>query len=292
MLKFGKKNTPSENNSEFNQENQTPLAPADTPTVQIIDARPNLYIDTAFACHLGTRQYQQDAAYASEPLTEPGTVFAILCDGMGGMKDGDLASADTVEFFANHLAALNEQDNIAQSYSVFIDKANQMIHKRYLDQGREVGTTLVSTYIQNNHLYWASVGDSRIYLLRDGEIARLTKDHNYALRLQDMVNIGKISQEEADNDPRKEALLSYIGAPVLEVIDISRSPFILVPDDIILLCSDGLTKILSDEQILSLLNPPPNNLSEAIHRLITATIDGNNGAQDNTSIVLIHYLGS
>ncbi len=260
----------------------------DKPTVQII-GNDDIKVDTVMSTHIGTRKYQQDAAYVTEPLQEQGVVFGILCDGMGGMDDGELVSADVVEYFANALSQITANDNISESYYSIIQNANLMIHDRYVSNGRDAGTTLVSVFIFEDSLYWASVGDSRIYLIRNGEIVRLTKDHNYALKLQELVDMGKLTQEEADNDPKKDALVSYLGAPVLEVIDVSKSAFKLEQDDMILLCSDGLTKLLNDEEILAKLTPIPNNLGEAVHRMIVSTIDRNMGGQDNTSVILIRY---
>ncbi len=250
-----------------------------------------LWVDTALATHIGTRKYQQDAAYVSEALLEEGDAFAILCDGMGGMEAGELVSADVVEFFANQLAGLPAGADVPSFYAGAILDANAMVLKRYVQKGCEGGTTLVSALIRGEKLYWAAVGDSRIYILRGGEIARVTRDHNYALRLQSLVEAGSLSQEEADSDPQRDALVSYLGAPILEMVDISRGSFELLGGDLVLLCSDGLTKPLRDGQILALLTPPPERLAEAAHRLTAAAMDASPAGQDNTSVILMRYFG-
>lgn len=264
----------------------------DEKTVRITRPFPQaLWLDTAMASHIGTREYQQDAAYVSEPLEEAGVAFAVLCDGMGGMEAGELVSADVVEFFANRISALPKDADIPAFYASALFDANEMVLRRYLQEGHEGGTTLVSTFVRGRALYWAAVGDSRIYILRGGEIARLTRDHNLAMQLQQLVQEGRLSQKEADQNPQKEALVSYLGAPVLEIIDVSRGSFELEADDLILLCSDGLTKSLPDARILELLQPLPGNLAEAAHALTIRAMDESPGGQDNTTVILMRYFG-
>ncbi len=210
---------------------------------------------------------------------------------MGGMDSGELVSSDVVAFFANGIAALAPGDDIPAFFERAVPEANELVQQRYNVDGKECGTTLVCTVMQDNKLYWASVGDSRIYIVRDGEIAQMTRDHTYALKLQQMVDAGRLSQDAADTDPQREALVGYIGAPVLEMVDISRGFFELLPDDILLLCSDGLTKSVSDAHILQLLLENRHNLHTAAQVLPLAAFDESPGGQDNTSVILMQYLG-
>lgn len=265
----------------------------DVLTIQLFcDEMKKIVLDTAMVTDIGTRAYQQDAAYVVEPLKDKGEAFAILCDGMGGMESGELASSDVVAFMANEYASSEMQLDIGMYLEQAAHRVNEMIYDRYVKNGMRVGTTLVSAYIQNNQLYWLSVGDSRIYIIRDGEIARLARDHNYALELQIMVENGRITAEEAKNHPKKEALVSYIGIDYLNYIDVSKRPLELLPNDTILLCSDGLTKSLSDERILDILIAQGQSLNEDAQRLIATAIDESTGSQDNTTVVLMRYFGT
>lgn len=287
MMLFRKRDKPKKEKAvlEFIEE--------DTMTIQIQkNEMDQVVLDTAMATDIGTRSYQQDAAYVADPLPEEGPAFAILCDGMGGMESGELASSDVVAFMANQYMDLDSGKELGGCLEEMALRANEMIYERYVKQGMRVGTTLVSTYVQNNQLYWLSIGDSRIYIIRDGEIARLTRDHNYALELQIMVENGKISQEEADTHPKKEALVSYIGIDYLNYIDVSRRPLELLPNDTILLCSDGVTKSLSDDRILEILLAQGQSLNEEVNRLIATAIDENGGSQDNTTAILMRYFGT
>lgn len=265
----------------------------DVLTVQLSgDEMERVVLDTAMETHIGTRAYQQDAAYVVEPLKQVGTAFAILCDGMGGMESGELASSDVVVYMANKYGAHEKTQEVGTYLEETAYKVNEMIYDRYVSQGMRVGTTLITTYVDGNQLYWMSVGDSRIYIIRDGEIARLTKDHNYSMELQMMVEKGTMTQEEADSNPQKEALVSYIGINQLEYIDVSKRPLELLPNDTILLCSDGLTKSISDDKILETLLAQGQSLNEEAHRLIAIALDNNMGSQDNTTVVLMRYFGT
>ncbi len=248
-------------------------------------------IDTAAMTHIGTRKYQQDAFFVSAPAFEKPAVLAVLCDGMGGMDSGELASGEVVLHYAKLLQDFDEQDDIPKLLLKVTYSANDVMHEKFLSKGKEAGTTLVCACIKQDKLYWVSVGDSRIYLVRNGEIARLTKDHNYALQLQKKVESGEITQQAADTNPQKEALVSYLGAPSLELIDLSSSPFTLMPNDVIMLCSDGVTKSLDDEEILNILSEKLT-LKESVHRLVISAVDAGFNAQDNTTSVLLRYTGN
>ncbi len=245
-------------------------------------------IDTAAMTHIGTRAYQQDAFFVGSPMQQEENV-AVLCDGMGGMDSGELASNAVIQYFANALGSIGECENLLQLLLDTTKGANDMMLENFRSQGMAAGTTMVCACVKDGGLYWTSVGDSRIYLIRGHEIARLTKDHNYALRLQMMVDNGELSQQEADSDPDREALVSYLGAPSLEWIDIPAQPFPLQNEDIVLLCSDGITKGLSDARILEILTQP-NTLQELVHTLVISAVDAGILGSDNTTAVLMKYI--
>ena len=113
----------------------------------------------------------------------------------------------------------------------------------------QTGSTLAAAVIKDDELYWVSVGDSRIYLYRRGEMTQLTTDHDYARELAREAALGNISPEEAATHPQRQALTSYLGLPFLSEIDRNEDPIILEPGDRILLCSDGLYKTIPDEEI-------------------------------------------
>lgn len=241
----------------------------------------------ACGLHIGTRQYQQDALYLSEARKH--FIYGILCDGMGGMEQGDRVSNEVVTYIASRMETIKEDTNIPSFYEQELSNINQLVRKENEIRMANAGTTFTSVVILHNRLYWAAVGDSRIYLIREDEIVQITRDHNYAMRLKEQVIKGEITEEEAMQDPQREALISYIGAPVLEVVDISQGPFLMNPGDSVLLCSDGLTKSLTDEKILALVRGYEDDPREAVHQLIHTAFDTGDGSKDNTSVILIRY---
>jgi protein phosphatase len=249
---------------------------------------------TASGTHIGTREQQQDAVYVSDTVCfkreeEPRPrVLGVLCDGMGGMEMGGDASRLVVESLAGNLPAIRACEDIGAFFENAIRNLDTEIAGRY---GRGTsGTTLAAAVVEGNRLYWVSVGDSRIYILRRDEIVQVTRDHTYMLKLKDEVNKGLITDEEANANPKKEALISYIGAGVVELIDSNKDPFLLESGDIVLMCSDGLTKSLSDEDIARIVSEHYGDIRETARLLPLFAFDAGIGSKDNTSVILIQYL--
>lgn len=146
---------------------------------------------------------------------------------------------------------------------------------------------------KKNKLYWASVGDSRIYIIRESnnqtEMRQITRDHNYWLRLQEMVAQGKMTQEEAMGKRQKEALISFLGIGNVSLMDISTEPIPMQYGDIVMLCSDGITKTLPDHQIKSIILDDKNPIEQKAVQLVEAAIHGNTHSQDNTSVAILQY---
>ena len=240
----------------------------------------------------GTRDYQQDALFVADSVHigrgESVKVFGVLCDGMGGMQSGGEASLLAVEEMRRELEALSSDQNIAAFLVEKIQKLDAIMAGRFGDGTS--GTTLVAAVIFGSKLYLGSVGDSRVYLLRRGEIVQVTRDHNYHLQLQEDVEKGKITQAEADTHPKREALISFIGSGHVDLIDANTEPFLLAGGDIVLLCSDGLTKSLSDEEIGKIVFTHADNLNQTARLLTHTAIDIDMGPKDNTSVILMQYL--
>ena len=259
-------------------------------TVMVTPAK-KPYVMTASATHIGTREYQQDAAYVCETLWEPGLAFAILCDGMGGTAEGGRAAAETVAFMANAIATRDTDAAIPAFLEQMARAANELILEENYRTRQDSGTTLLSVIMDGADLYWLNVGDSRIYIVRDSEIVQVTTDHNFALELKERVERGQITQAEADTDPEKEFLISYIGAPVLERVEVNQAPFKMRFGDIVLLSSDGLTKSLCPDEILEIIEKNSGNIDEAARVLPLCALDESPAALDNTTVVLMQYLG-
>lgn len=133
------------------------------------------------------------------------------------------------------------------------------------------------------------VGDSRIYIIRGTKIQQVTGDHNYGLRLHEMLESGLITMEEFMETQHREALISFLGMGNIALMDINTVPFEMQFGDVIMLCSDGITKTLSDTQIRNIITSDIGNLEEKAKALITISTYSNTHSLDNTSVVLLCY---
>lgn len=244
-------------------------------------------IDTYTATDQGTREYQQDAA---KVITDGNSALAVLCDGMGGLKYGEMASNQTVQHF---LRDMEEAWPVKNLPSFLEEEARRMDRMVCNLTDREhhkldAGTTLVSAVVRENRLYWMSVGDSRLYILRDKRLKCLTKDHNYKIMLQEKLNEGKVDMDFYNSEiGRGEALTSYLGMGNISLIDKNESPFMLKRDDILLLCSDGLYKTLTEEQIEVVISESGGSISLAGDRLLKTAGRWGRKGQDNTTVILL-----
>ena len=242
----------------------------------------------------GNRKYQQDAVYVSGSRKIAGNrktrVFAAVCDGMGGMADGGRASSTAIHMFREGFEKIEKEPNI-QIPTFFrqgIRSVDAVISQFPKEAGKGSGTTLVAA--ENNRLYWASVGDSRIYILRGRDMIQVTRDHNYMLRLQQMVDNGQMTLQEAQAKKQKEALISFLGIGNVTLMDINEQPFEMQFGDIVLLCSDGITKTLPDDQIRDIIKNDAVSMKEKAKILVEAAVRGNTHSQDNTSVAILQYV--
>ena len=237
---------------------------------------------------IGKREYQQDALMVAQgnPPNDKKS-FAVLCDGMGGMNGGEKASALCVEKMIN---AFNMGvDYIPDFYRrniIEIDDAVSLLTDENGDY-MGAGSTLISVIIDDYKLYWGSVGDSRIYVIRDQEMVVINAEHNYYVELLEKVRAGEISQEEADKHPSREALTSYMGIGGITLMDVSENNIQLLKDDYVVLCSDGLYRALSDNEIFNIIKKSNGNAQQAAKSLTDYTMGKNIPFQDNTSVIVI-----
>ena len=238
---------------------------------------------------IGTRKYQQDSFACIE--IESGSM-AVVCDGMGGLNGGEQASQLSVEQLMNDFIRAMPMNNIIQFYYDEAKKLDRMVYLLKDDKGNKLGagTTIVSVIIKDKMLNWLSVGDSKIYVIRDGRLYCIVSEHNYRLTLDNLLQKGKITIDEYKKEEyRAEALISFLGIGNVSLIETNTAPFELVAGDIILLCSDGLYKSLSDEQILSVIKDNSFDYQKAADTLTASALRCANGAQDNTTVVILSY---
>jgi protein phosphatase len=243
----------------------------------------------------GARRYQEDAAAvwsggekrADSTVDDGLALIAVLADGMGGHTGGALASRTICTTFLNVIAL--GDGLVPARLEAALSAANGAVAERVAENAElaGMGATLVGVAFSANGVEWVSVGDSPLYLIRRGEIARLNEDHSLAPMLDRMVAEGSLSAEQAKNDPRRHYLRAAVSGEELDLIDISRRPLVLEADDTILIASDGI-HTLDDEAIARLvtehLPEGPDATAAALIRSVDRTGDD---FQDNTTVVVI-----
>lgn len=235
---------------------------------------------------IGDREYQQDCFYINK--FHDG---AAVCDGMGGLDNGEIASRCAIKLMAELLDSPHINiNNIRQSlYDKALDINNHIKNLKNINGDKiESGTTVVAIKMFGNSLFWLSVGDSKIYLIRKGKINSLTREHNYKLKLDELMKSGYINEGEYRDEAKKSGvLISFLGINKLELIDINANPLMVEKDDIIILCSDGLYKILSEKQILAIVEENYFDAKYCAEELIRMTEHLKRKKQDNTTIVVV-----
>lgn len=243
----------------------------------------------------GNRRYQQDAVYVSPSrklaANKKTRVLAVVCDGMGGMADGGKASETAIQKMVQGFQQIEKLPNvdIPAFFRQGIVTIDRIIHDFPKEDGKGSGTTMVAAIAEDNKLYWASVGDSRIYIIRGNQMRQVTRDHNYWFRLQEMVANGQLTEEEALLKPQKEALISFLGIGNVSLMDVNIQPFEMQYGDVIMLCSDGITKTLPDSQIHNIITNEIVSMEDKAKTLVNAAVTGNTHSQDNTSVAILQY---
>jgi serine/threonine protein phosphatase PrpC len=216
------------------------------------------------------RRDNEDNAFVRAP------VF-VVADGMGGAQAGEVASALAVEEFKQDLPA---QGSPEERLTARIHSANRRIFElsRTEHEHAGMGTTLTAVYLVDDYLAVAHVGDSRAYIFRDGKLIRLTQDHSL---VEELVRQGKLTEAQAAEHPQRSIITRALGIEIDVEVDTWSYP--MRAGDVVLLCSDGLTSMISEDAITGILGTE-SNLPRAADRLIGAANDA--GGRDNITVVL------
>ncbi len=227
------------------------------------------------------RQQNQDAYYLS--ITENALAVAVVCDGMGGAKAGNVASTLAVDTFVD---ALRDQPDTRQGdpAEVLLDAGERANSAVFYRAGIDadcmgMGTTMVAALLDGDMAHVLNIGDSRCYQITQGGITRITRDHSV---VEDLVSQGQITPEEARLHPKKNLITRALGAEAHIRADLYRQK--VVPGEYLLLCSDGLSNVVTDQEILYEIihGGEPENCCA---RLLRIAMD--RGAPDNVTVVLL-----
>ena len=236
---------------------------------------------------IGRRDYQQDSFGQTAVLRNTG-ILAVLADGMGGLSGGERVSQKIVMealTFGSTLQANQVPTALPGMVAGINHAVNQMLGPKGLYTS---GSTVVSALITGNALRWISVGDSRIYLYRDGQISQLSRDHDLLQDWMPDILDGKRSMAEALRDPNGRKLTSFIGMGELRHVDYNRTPIPLLPGDRVLLMSDGVYGTVSDAEMAAILRDCGSVQLAASHigqRIMGAALP----YQDNYTLIVLGY---
>lgn len=227
-----------------------------------------------------SRKVNQDAAFASsEPVGVLPNLF-VVADGMGGHKAGDFASSFAVKHMVKAAEEIRKKSTVA-ALRAMIEKTNLHLYKESLrsPELEGMGTTLVAAVVENGMLYVANVGDSRLYLFRGNHLEQITRDHSY---VEEMVSLGKLERGSEAYRNQKNIITRAVGTGPSVEADFFEIP--LSGNDQILLCSDGLSNMVEEEEIGSILKAA-GTLEEKRDSLIRKANE--NGGKDNIAVVLL-----
>ena len=278
------KNTFFYNNTYFALED----IPADPGSkTETVDLRRQCF--AAVCGNIGSRTRQEDAA---DVITGRDFAYGVLCDGMGGMGNGGMASSLCLRELIRIYQALcfSPVISLLPQLKETIQRVDMQIAQLRDESGRRLGcgTTLVCAILRQGALYYASVGDSRLYLIRNSSIRQLNHEHTLRQMLRDQERIETSGAEPDTACSNGDALTSYIGVGGLSQLDITDVPLPLEDDDTVLLCSDGLYRTLTDAEIHGILcqAAPPK---AAAQNLISSALKKELPHQDNLTAIVIRY---
>ena len=230
--------------------------------------------------HTGVVRQQNQDAFAAQKLGD-GRVIALVCDGMGGARAGNVASTMAVELFMRQFAqpepGQGDEERLRQAAAL----ANREVFQRAADDPEctGMGTTLVAALAGEEEAVILNEGDSRAYHVNEDGITLITRDHSL---VEDMVQRGELTRDQARTHPHKNLITRALGAEPVLMADCFRRP--LSPGDRLLLCSDGLSNVVTEQEMLY----------EVIHggqdetccqRLLDIALQ--RGAPDNVTVVLV-----
>ena len=238
----------------------------------------------------GKRDYQEDALWHTDMKDViPGkAVCAVICDGMGGMENGAESSARAIDSFRTRIQRIENQDDIPSKLWKIVQSTNNDVYKMNERKGLDGGTTLVSVFILDNQLYWISVGDSRIYLYRDGMLAGLNEEHELENSLYIQMLDGKLTLEDVRDTPVRELrkLTSNLGRIDIPLVDQNAKSYRLHKGDKLLLCSDGVSGTLSDYELVKCLESHDPEIN--CDRIAAMIEEKDKKNQDNYSAVVVY----
>ena len=246
--------------------------------------------DTFLVADLSTGKASLQPDVREHVLGPRGSLF-MVADGMGGAADGELASAMAAEVICRHLVNVwrNDPDASAERFAFRMKEAVELANAELYSYAREhpevrgMGTTVTAAGVYGTDLYLTQIGDSRGYLVRNGQASQLTRDQSLTQRL---VDAGELTEEEAEHSERRNIILQALGPDANVKVDLSHQP--LRKGDVLVICSDGLSGLVKREEIGEMVGRH-HDLSELCGRLID--LANERGGPDNITVIAARFDG-
>ncbi|MGN0637741.1 MAG: PP2C family protein-serine/threonine phosphatase [Huintestinicola sp.] len=233
----------------------------------------------------GSRPYQEDSfgfSPADKKAVEKYGFMAVLGDGMGGLSDGAHASST----FVSSMLEMHSSRDMSLPVHIFLKQAFKTINGQYIASGAQGGTTGAAVLCLSSGIYWCSLGDSRIYLFRNGILTALSEDTDHLNSLLCRVIKGDMTVETALADPRKDSLRQYIGFRGDISPDGNIRPLIPEKGDRLLICSDGVYNAVSGEVLCGAMSVPTGETAEKLEETVLA---GGFANQDNFTALILSF---
>jgi PPM family protein phosphatase len=241
-------------------------------------------------------RYGITTCQVSSSNTTPVT-FAVVCDGIGGHRSGEIAAELAVNMITNTVVN-SFGDRPLKTMLLAAQLANEAIYSQAQSEedNRGMGATCAMAWVEGSRLFTTSIGDTRIYLIRKHLIKQLTTDHTW---VQEALENGTITKDQAVGHPNAHVIRRYLGAPVVPQADqrlqlrhgedgsqaLANQGISLRPDDIVLICTDGLSDYLKPTEIVHFIQKQPGKLDNAINEMILLACD--RGGHDNITVVAL-----
>ena len=224
--------------------------------------------------HPGRRRRRNEDAWVCHP-----PLFAVA-DGMGGARGGEIASRVAATALGEAVDGSGEARVVA-----LIQEANRQVYERAREDSDAsgMGTTITVALFENGIVSIGHVGDSRAYLIRDRKVDQLTEDHSLVAEL---VRTGRLSPEEAESHPQRSVITRALGTD--PDVDVDSFSVEAKPGDLFLICSDGLTSMVADDEILDVVEPHREDLDDAAKELVNAA--NRSGGEDNITVVFFEVV--
>jgi len=240
----------------------------------------------------------QDSCCIKEAVTDKGNIiFAVICDGMGGLAKGEVASATLIKVFSDWfekelpqiLSVENPLEEIKYRWERIIKEQNQIIATYGKSLRLQLGSTITALIIlEDNRYLIGHVGDSRAYMINDDRVTVLTEDQTVVAR---EIKQGKLTPQEAENDPRRNVLLQCVGAS--RIVEPEFYSGVAKLNECYMLCSDGFRHVITQQEMFEALAPENNPDEDTMNRHITELIELNKFRHENDNItsLLIKTVG-